>query len=130
MFKVNEDGSIYVTRGDSGLIPVTAKNQDGSPYTFAVGDIVRFMVCRKKNCGDVVLTKEVEIKDDPKAEVQVYLEADKTKIGKVISKPTDYWYEVELVSNGSTQTIIGYDEDGAKIFRLFPEAVEKGVSNG
>ncbi len=129
MFKVNEDGSIYVTRGDSGLIPVTAKNQDGGSYTFAVGDIVRFKVCRKKNCGDVVLNVEVEVKVS-KAEVQVYLEADKTKIGKVISKPTDYWYEVELVSNGSTQTIIGYDEDGAKIFRLFPEAVEKGVSNG
>lgn len=125
MFKVNEDGSIYVTRGDSGLIPVTAKNQDGNQYTFAVGDIVRFSVCRKKNCGEGVLTKEVEVKVE-KAEVQVYLESDETKIGKVISKPTDYWYNVELVSNGSTQTIIGYDdEDGAKIFRLFPKAERK-----
>lgn len=129
MFKVNEDGSIYVTRGDSGLIPVTAKNQDGGSYTFAVGDIVRFKVCRKKNCGDVVLYVKVDVQEANKTEVQVYLPSDKTKIGKVISKPTDYWYEVELVSNSSTQTIIGYDEDGAKIFRLFPEAVEKGVSN-
>lgn len=33
----------------------------------------------------------------------------------------DYWYEVELNPETEAQTIIGYDEDGPKIFRLYPE---------
>jgi hypothetical protein len=43
------------------------------------------------------------------------------KIGDVISKHKDYWYEVVLNDDTLPQTIIGYDEDGAKLFRLFPE---------
>jgi hypothetical protein len=53
--------------------------------------------------------------------VEVFLSKNETKIGEVISKPTDYWYEIELNPDTDPQTIIGYDEDGAKVFKLFPE---------
>jgi hypothetical protein len=53
--------------------------------------------------------------------VDIFLSKEDTKFGEVISKPKDYWYEVELNPEDNPQTIIGYDEDGAKIFKLFPE---------
>ena len=34
MFVINEDKSIYLTRGDIANIEVTAKNSEGNAYTF------------------------------------------------------------------------------------------------
>ena len=56
--------------------------------------------------------------------VTVTLDNKDTKFGDIISKPVDYWYEVELNPETKPQTIVGYDEDGAKIFKLFPEGKE------
>lgn len=120
MFVVNsEDNSIYVTRGDAGTISVTAK-VDGANYVFKAGDVVRFKVTRKKDCENVVLQKDFPITVDTEI-VDIYLSEKDTKIGDVISKPVDYWYEVELNPFTNPQTIIGYDDDGAKIFKLHPE---------
>ena len=121
MFRVNEDRSIYVTRGDVLYFGVTAVDQNGDAYTFRPGDVVRFKVTAKKNCDKVVLQKTVEVETYAES-VEIFLDGNDTKIGKVISKPVDYWYEVELNPDTCPQTIIGYDdEDGAKIFRLYPE---------
>ena len=54
----------------------------------------------------------------------MYLSKTDTKIGEVINKPTDYWYEVEVNPHTNPQTIIGYGEEGAAIFKLFPEGDE------
>ena len=122
MFKVNDDNSIYVTRGDAALIDVTA-TFDGKPYTFMPGDLVRIKVYKKKKATDVVLEKDFPVTAATQ-NVQIYLSEEDTKIGDVISKPVDYWYEVELNPNVMPQTLIGYDEDGPKVFRLFPEGGE------
>ena len=53
--------------------------------------------------------------------MEVMLTSKETKFGELIHKPKDYWYEVELNPMTTPQTVIGYDEDGAKVFRLFPE---------
>lgn len=119
MFTVNDDLSIYATRGDVGVFNVEA-TLDDAPYTFRSGDVVRFKAFGKKDCENVVLQKDVFVEEDT-TQVEVFLEGDDTKIGEVISKPVDYWYEVELNPETRPQTIIGYDEDGAKIFKLFPE---------
>lgn len=124
MFVINEDLSIYLTRGDSAVFSVGA-NIGETEYTFKEGDVVRFKVFGKKNCDDVVLKKDVVVGEATNL-VQIALDSDETKIGDVISKPTDYWYEVELNPDTYAQTIIGYDEDGAKIFKLYPEG---GVTN-
>lgn len=126
MYKLNEDLSIYVTRGDAVLLDVKANNKDGTPYTFVPGDLVRFKVCKKKNTSVVVLQKDFPITTITQS-VQVFLSKDETKIGTTISKPVDYWYEVELNPLSEPQTIIGYDEDGAKVFKLFPEGADKEV---
>lgn len=119
MFTINDDLSIYVTRGDKLFFTVTAED-DGAAYVFQPGDIVRFKVYGKKDATNVVLQKDFPVTTATE-KVEIYLTEDDTKIGSVISKPKDYWYEVELNPYDHPQTIIGYDEDGAKVFRLLPE---------
>ena len=119
MFVLNEDNSIYVTRGDIVFFSVTAED-NGTPYKFQAGDVLRIKVFGKKDAENVVLQKYFPVTEATES-VEIYLGEEDTKIGDVISKPTDYWYEVELNPLTNPQTIIGYDEDGAKVFKLFPE---------
>lgn len=119
MFVINSDMSIYCTRGDCGNITVTAE-EDGLEYTFKRGDIVRFKAFCKKACASVVIQKEVEVIADTQS-VAIYLSGAETKIGEIINKPVDYWYEIELNPYTTPKTLVGYDDDGPKLFRLFPE---------
>lgn len=119
MFYVNEDLSIYATRGDVVFFTVTA-DDSGVPYKFQPGDVVRMKVYAKKDAKTVVLQKDFPVTAETEM-VEVLLAEEDTKIGDVISKPVDYWYEIELNPFTNPQTIIGYDEDGAKIFRIYPE---------
>ena len=122
MFVINDDLSIYVTRGDAAAFTVTT-SENGENYVFQPGDVVRFKVYGKKDAESVVLQKDFPILSETET-VSVYLSEHDTKFGGVISKPTDYWYEVELNPFTNPQTIIGYDEDGAKVFKLFPEGAD------
>ena len=119
MFVLNEDNSIYATRGDVVFFVVTAE-QDGIKYHFRPGDIVRIKIFGKKDAESVYLQKDFPVTEICE-KVEIFLEEKDTKIGEVISKPKDYWYEVELNPGVYAQTIIGYDEDGPKVFKLFPE---------
>ena len=119
MFKINEDKSIYLTRGDHVSFTLTA-NDNGEAHTFRQGDLVRFKVFEKKACDSVMMQKDFRVEADTQ-EVDIVLTEYDTKIGGEISKPTDYWYEVEVNPEIQPNTIIGYDEDGAKVFRLYPE---------
>jgi hypothetical protein len=123
MFVINADKSIYVTRGDVLFFSVSAKD-DGVPYVFQNGDVVRMKIYEKKNAESVHLQKDFMVTQESE-EVAIHLTSEDTKLGDVISKPTDYWYEIELNPDTKPQTIIGYDEDGAKVFKLFPEGAEK-----
>jgi hypothetical protein len=121
MYLVNDDMSIYVTRGDILCMNVSATQDDsGEPYEFQPGDIVRFTVYGKKDADTVYLQKDFPVVAKTDSVGILLTEAD-TKIGEVISKPTDYWYEIVLNPFTNPQTLVGYDEDGAKIFKLFPE---------
>ncbi len=122
MFRINEDLSIYLTRGDAVSIDLTAAS-DGASYTFRAGDIVRFKVFEKKACNCVVLSKDFQAEAESQS-VAITLTGQDTKIGEEISKPKDYWYEVELNPDTKPQTIVGYDEVGPKVFRLYPEGGE------
>lgn len=119
MYQVNEDNSIYVTRGDIVILSVAAE-QNGKPYTFEPGEVLRINVYGKKDAENLVLQKDFPVTQTAQT-VELFLEQGDTKIGEVISKPVDYWFEVVLNPFDNPQTIIGYDEDGAKVFKLFPE---------
>lgn len=89
-------------------------------YTFKDGDIIRFKVFNSNNCEDVKIQKEFNAEQDSK-KVCISLTSEDTTIDDYINQPTDYWYEVELERDNEITTIIGYDENNAKIFRLYPE---------
>lgn len=128
MFVINDDLSIYLTRGDAVSVAVMATNGDAA-YTFKVGDVVRFKVFEKKACEKVVLQKDFSVQEETEA-VDISLTAAEAKIGDLISKPTDYWYEIELNPETVPQTIVGYDDNGPKVLRLFPEGGDIGRSEG
>ena len=124
MFVVNDDLSIYETRGDIVCLNVSATDdRTGEPYEFQAGDILQMKIYAKKDAESVVLQKDFPVPAKTNT-VGIFLTEQDTKIGEVISKPVDYWYEVTLNPYTNPQTFIGYDEDGAKIFKLFPEGNE------
>lgn len=128
MFEINkEDKSISVTRGDVAHISFGANRRDGSPYTFVKEDIVRFKVIEKNRCDKVLLKKDVSAQEESTS-VLIVLESSETRLGGIINKPVEYWYEIELnPDTPRAQTIIGYDKFGPKIFRLYPEGSDENA---
>lgn len=124
MFKIDNDNTIHITRGNVAAIDVTATNEDGTNYIFKEGDVVRLNVFKNKDCACVVLQKDVIVTEETE-QVNISLKKEDTTLGELINKPIAYWYEIELNPNTSPQTIIGYDVDGAKLFILYPEGGTK-----
>lgn len=124
MFAIGENNTLLLNRGDTAIFSVSAE-KDGAAYTFKQGEVLRFRIYGRKNAEKVFLQKDFPVLDDSE-EIKLELTGDDTKFGAVISKPTDYWYEVELNPDSFPQTIIGYDEDGPKVFRLYPEGDDIG----
>ena len=125
MFEILDDNTktICVTRGDIGNIAVSANMKGGGQYTFKAGDVIRFRVFQAQNCGKTVILKDVVV-DAERPTVIIQLSHEDTKIGGVINAPVDYWYNIERNPDSAPQTIIGHDDLGPKIFRLFPKGGE------
>lgn len=125
MFTIDaSDNTINVTRGDILYFGAGAKDtESGEAYVFQPADIVRITVYGKKECENVLMHKDFLV-ESPTEEVIIFLDKEETKIGEVISKPTDYWYEIVINPETKPLTIIGYDADGAKVFRLYPEGAD------
>ena len=125
MFRIDPNTSrINMTRGDIGTIELTIKKDDGTSYVFQDSDIVRFSVYEIKDFnGEPVLLKNV-IPEQDSTSVDIELLQDDTTIGGLINKPVTYWYEIQLNPDTAPQTIIGYDQYGAKEFILYPEGGE------
>ena len=119
MLKVIKN-KILINRGDTGILAVSTKNDDGSSYEFKVGDVIRFTITKANDCSDIIKRKDVIVENES-TEVDIELLPEDTIIGEIINSPVDYWYEVELNPDTSPQTIIGYDEKGPKILKLYPE---------
>lgn len=124
MFKIDNNKTIHITRGDIGTIEFSILNSDGTNYSFQVGDKVRLGVFASKDMSKLIFQKDIAI-DEVKTKVDIELTDEETKIGSIINKPVDYWYEIQLNPDTEPQTIIGYDEAGAKIFKLYPEGTEE-----
>ena len=134
MFKIDEELTIHITRGDAASFEFSAIEEGGADdgsndegtedskhmHEFKPGDVIRLKVMERKGCDQVVLSKDFLV-ESTTYKVEIILNREDTKFGEVISKPVDYWYEIELNPDIQPETIIGYDEDGAKIFRVFPE---------
>lgn len=120
MFKI-ENNKIHITRGDIGTIEVTALNDDGSNYIFKKDEVVRLNIVKAKHFEDVAFYKDVVVESETN-NVQIALTSQDTTIGEIINQPKIYWFEIVLNPDTADQTIVGYDEKGAKEFILYPEA--------
>lgn len=116
----NDNTTIHLTRGDAAILKTELEDEEGNVQTFNAGNVIRFTVTDKGRCGRVFLQKDVTVNEET-TEVRIPLTRDDTKIGEIINKPKDYWYEIELNPDTAPQTILGYDDDGAKILKLYPE---------
>ena len=119
MFAIGENNTLLMNRGDTAIFSFSAE-KDGVQYTFKQGELLRLKVYGRKNADKVFLRKDFPVLTDS-AEIKLELTGDDTKLGPVISKPTEYWYEIELNPDTIPQTVLGYDEDGPKVFMLYPE---------
>ena len=125
MFNI-EDTTIKLTRGDAASIEIAMTGNDGDTATFHTGDIVRFSVIQRKNHSNILLSKDIVVETESET-VTFTFTSEETRLGGVINKPIDYWYEVQVNPDSFAQTIIGYDDNVPKIFRLYPEGDD---SNG
>lgn len=123
MFKIDNNKTIHITRGDIGTIEFSIMNGE-EPYNFTIGDIVRFGLFAKGNMDNLIFQKDIEVEESTD-KIDIELTPEDTKIGGIINKPVSYWYEIQLNPDTNPQTIIGYDELGAKIFKLYPEGIEE-----
>ena len=126
MFIIDEDGTtLKVTRGQSDSITFGALTPEGEPYTFVAGDVVRLNVAKEGKENMVVMSVDTIVEEDTE-EVTISITSFDSKIGTVINKPTDYWYDIELNPDSSiAQMLLGYDDEGPKIFKLYPESIKE-----
>lgn len=115
MFVIDGD-KINITRGDRGVIELAIDN-----YTFSVGDTIEFRVYEKRALDKLPVLSKVVTVEQESSTIDIELTAEDTKIGELRNTAREYWYEIELNDN---QTVIGYDENGAKVLTLYPEGVE------
>lgn len=113
------DGTtIKVNRGDTLNFTFSIIKDNGSNYTFQIGDKITFAIYNKEGLNSkAVFLKTIEVLSECQT-IEIDLTSEDTKLGILINKPVDYWYEIDL---NDEHIIIGYDDTGAKIFRLYPE---------
>ena len=123
MFKI-KGTTFYITRGDMACFDVNKKDENNNPVTFKPGDVVRFRVFVKNRYDKSVLVANVTVQEETE-NVTFVLTSDQTRIGEVIHKEVEYWYEIECnPDTPNTETIIGTDDNGVKVFKLYPEGVD------
>lgn len=127
MLKIINERNIEITRGD--MLPLTIINEnpiDNSIYPFQVGDVIRFKVFKKKDVEEVLFVKDFEVKEESE-EFDIFMTSEEMKIGPIINKDTDYWYEIELNPETDRRTtIMGYEKKlGPALITLLPEGGDK-----
>ncbi len=126
MATLGDNYSIETNRGSMLALTIRTKDKDGNFYEFQPGDVIRFKLMTKGKCEDVILQEDVTVSEISDG-VPLVISSEKMKIGDLINKPVDYWYEVELnPDTSSTVTILGYTKKtGGRILTLTPEGGDK-----
>lgn len=124
MFKI-ENGNMLLNRGDSATIRIENTSSNFNP-----GDCIKFSIMEKNNCNSVVFQKRYDIIEQSTTEPNVFEIGLTPEDSKEFCPPLKtgtktFWYEIELESGDVINTLIGYDDKGAKEFIVFPEASEE-----
>lgn len=88
---------------------------------FKANDFIEFKVYRKKEMDKEPLIYKTLTITEPTDTIEITLTTDDTDMKDVENKPIEYWYEIEL---NNDNTLIGYDENGPKIFQVYPKGVD------
>ena len=116
MIKIDSNNNIYITQGDKASIDIQIPLNDGF-YEFQTTDILYFTVKRKYSDTQPVLRKILTF-SQPATTATLILTSIDTNIGGLSNLPLNYVYDISI---NEDQTIIGYDENGAKNFVIYPE---------
>lgn len=116
---IDKKHTLIHNRGDKGVIKLKASAT--STGTFKKDDVIKFSIVTKDNYDDVIFQKEFTVQEDC-TEFFLIFTNEEMRIGDIISKKVEYYYEIEL--NNDT-TLIGSYKDGHKKFVLYPEAGDK-----
>lgn len=121
MFKI-KNKTFYVTRGDRGSFELSFQD-----YQFKNGDVIEFKVYEKNGLDSLpLLTKSKTVTASegstlPSVTIDI-LGGDTSSLAEPANKVIELWYEIIL--NGD-QTVFCYDENGPKIFYLYPGGVDE-----
>lgn len=123
MIKINnKTKTISINRGDDNVgfnfsIPIDEETN----YTFQVGDVIKFGVYNAKELDKPAVLLKSITNDEEKETITITLTKEETSIGELDNKAITYWYEIQL----NDDTIIGFDEKGAKEFIVYPEGSDE-----
>ena len=112
-----EDNTIKVRRGNRGTFTVQKIDDAGNIENFEKDDKVIFSVKENFSNSDVLIRKIIQVEETCN-EVVIELTKKDTTIGNLIAKPKTYQYDICV---NEDETILGYDDAGAKEFILYPE---------
>lgn len=110
-----DNKEISLNRGDKGKISLTLE-QDGQPFELLETDTVNMAIYAEENLDKEPLKT---IKGSINVEencAEIILDKDSTDFVPEDNSPFNYWYEIEY----NSIVIIGYDKEGPKIFRVYP----------
>lgn len=116
MIKI-EGKTIYINRGDSQTFELKIPISDTEFYQFKTSDVIKFGVYEANGLNKNALILKTIVPESPTDSIKIILLKNDTTIGELRNTKTTFWYEITLNDN----TIVGYDENGAKEFILYPE---------
>ena len=111
MFKI-VNKTFHVSRGDSGTINLKLKNT-----TFRPEDDVVFKIYEVQGLDAAPIIDVHASVEEESDTVNISLSSEDTTFGDPGNEIVDYWYEIAV---NESRTIMGFDESGAKIFKLYP----------
>lgn len=137
MIAIEDETILHITRGDAtgtkhNVLAVEYPiynfgTKQEELYEFKPTDKITFTCFDKKGyTRPEILKKEYLVKDlghiIPVKHIEIPLTAEDTKKFPLTNKPKTYWYDIVL---NDTETILGYDDEGAKKIIVYPEAEEE-----
>lgn len=118
MITIDNDKTIGITRGDVASFTLKVKQSDGTYYQFKNSDRLYFTV--KKSYGDSsYIIRKIITFTNPTDTATISFNASDTNFGSLLASARKYVYDISI---NETETVVGYDNDGAKYFVIYPEA--------
>lgn len=116
--QITNNNTIKINRGNSLSLDISIDNA-GEDYIYKEGDVVGIAIYNANSLNNPpVISKFVNaIAGD--TVTNITLTDEEMKLGQPQNYPINYWYEITL----NSETVLGFDEDGAKILVLYPEGV-------